>query len=122
MELDILVVVLLDELVLVNALVLRAVHSLEEACDDFFKAITKVVNFLLVHGTALQTLLVRSESEHVLNELFFVDDAILVSVDLIKLFVQVQSYLLVVSLSFDSIRAVNVDIVEVGSGRTRVAN
>ena len=89
MELYILVVVLLDKFVLVNALVLGAVHSLEETCDDFFKAIAKVVDFLLVHGTALQTLLVRCESEHVLNELFFIDDAIFVSVNLIKLLVQV---------------------------------
>ena len=89
MELDVFVVVLLDKFVLVNALILGAVHSLEETCDDFFKAIAKVIDFLLVHGTALQALLVRCESEHILNELFFVDDAIFVSVNLIKLLVQV---------------------------------
>ena len=114
--------VLLHKLILVDSLILTAIHALKEARNNLFETIPQIIDLLLIHGVALEAFLIGSQGEHVLDQLILVHDAVFVCIDRIELLVQVQSHLLVVSFALDRIRTVNVDVVKVSGGRAWVTH
>lgn len=111
----------IDKFIDVDPFVLAFVHEGE----DFGAQIIKV--FALTHvrrsSRAVNSpCLATGLLYHVLDKFFSVDVPVVVNVDCFKLALQLHVLLLVLTLLFDDIRTVDVDVVEVSGGCVRITH
>ena len=111
-----------DELFVADFLVIALVHHHEQLRTQIIEAVPQIVLLLLTkdggsltRGVPLGRQLVASHLHHIHHQFVLVDIAVVVSVNGLELPLQVIIELLVVSVFFDGIGAVNVDVVDVGS-------
>ena len=113
----------IDELLHIDALVTSLVHALEQSGHDIVESCPQLFFLFGRHlGQALHALSITCQVQHVLDELFFVDITVLVGIDHLKLLNQVLPDLGQVPFSLDSVRAVNVNVIDIGCHLVRVAD
>lgn len=113
----------IDELLHIDALVTGLVHALEEPRHDIVESCPQLFFLFRRHlRRALHTLSITCQVQHVLDELFFVYITVLVGINHLKLLDQVLPDLSQVPFSLDSVGAVNVNVIDIGSHLVWVAN
>ena len=110
---------LVNELGYVDLFVIIFVHLLEKVTNDIVETVSHFLLLLVAHyltsnwNYPLTFHFLACEFQHIRNQFLLVNDPVTILVNLHELALQVLLNLLYVAFSFDGIRAVNIDIVNV---------